>query len=277
VAKLESVKSNCNLRTVQCMVSTRYLTYSPDWAEVWNLIIPRSHSVRETDFLVWVFRKFARIPVNRVLDAGCGTGRTALELARRGYHVTGIDPYGSMLRVAKSNTRTAGLGVRFSRGSLEAPGLRGRYDAVYSILDPFNYLLTERSLSKALSKIHKLIRPGGVLIIDTMNFASLYTVFKKRYRVSAKGKDWSLQRRVRHEIDDVNMLWYHYESNAFKLKGKLHRWSERHLLRMWTFPELRTALEEQGFTKVLAFEAMKLGAKEAKRHADRLTIVANRM
>jgi hypothetical protein len=143
-------------------------------------------------------------------------------------------------------------------------------------LDPFNYLLTEHSLSKALSKIHKLIRPGGVLIIDTMNFASLYTVFKKRYRVSVKRKGWSLQKRVQHEIDDVNMLWYHYESNTFKLKGKLHRWSERHLLRMWTLPELRTALEEQGFTKVHAFEAMKPGAKEAKRHADRLTIVANR-
>jgi hypothetical protein len=109
-----------------------------------------------------------------------------------------------------------------------------------------------------------------------MNFASLYTVFKKRYRVSVKRKGWSLQKRVRHEIDDVNMLWYHYESNTFKLKGKLHRWSERHLLRMWTLPELRTALEEQGFTKVHAFEAMKPGAKEAKRHADRLTIVANR-
>jgi SAM-dependent methyltransferase len=258
------------------MVSTRYLTYSPDWAEAWNLIVPRSVTVREADFLVWTFREFARISVHRILDAGCGTGRTALELARRGYHVTGIDPYVSMLRVAKRNARTAGLDARFSRGSLESPGLRGRFDAVYSILDPFNYLLTERSLSKALSKIHKLIRPGGVLIIDTMNFASLYTVFKKRYRVSVKRKSWSLQKRVQHEIDDVNMLWYHYESNTFKLKGRPHRWSERHLLRMWTLPELRTALKEQGFTKVHAFEAMKPGAKEAKRHADRLTIVANR-
>jgi SAM-dependent methyltransferase len=259
------------------MVSTRYLTYSPDWAEAWNLMIPRSQTIRETNFLVWAFREFARISVHRVLDAGCGTGRIALELAERGYDVTGIDKYGSMVRVAKKNARRTGVKVRFSRGSLEAPGLKGRYDAVCSIQDPFNYLLTERSLSKALSKIHMLIRPSGVLIIDTMNFASLYTVFKKRYRVSVKGKNWSLQKRVRHEIDDVNMLWYHYESNAFKLKTKLLRWSERHLLRMWTLPELRTALEEHGFTKVHAFEAMKPRAKEAKRHANRLTIIANRM
>jgi hypothetical protein len=41
-------------------------------------------------------------------------------------------------------------------------------------------------------------------------------------------------------------------------------------------PRLRRALEEQGFTKVHAFEAMKPRAKEAKRHADRLTILASR-
>jgi len=61
------------------------------------------------------------------------------------------------------------------------------------------------------------------------------------------------------------------------LKGKAHRWSERHLLRMWTFPELRKALKEQGFTKIRLLEEIRPGAREAKHHADRLTIVANRM
>ena len=116
---------NASFVRFACMVSTRYLTYSRDWAEAWNLMIPRSQTVRETDFLVWAFREFARISVHRVLDAGCGTGRIALELAGRGYDVTGIDKYGSMVRVAKRNARRAGLGVRFSRGSLEAPGLGG--------------------------------------------------------------------------------------------------------------------------------------------------------
>jgi len=200
-----------------------------------------------------------------------------LQLARRDYDVTGIDKYGSMVSVAKRNARGAGLSVKFSRGSLEAPGLKGRYDAVYSIQDPFDYLLTERSLSKALSKIHMLIRPGGVLIIETMNFASLYGRFKKCYRISAKGRGWALQKRVRHEINDVNMLWYHYETNALKLKPRLRRWSERHVLRMWTFPELRNALEAQGFTKLRLFGEMKAGINEAERHANRLVIVANRV
>jgi 2-polyprenyl-3-methyl-5-hydroxy-6-metoxy-1,4-benzoquinol methylase len=37
----------------------------------------------------------------RVLDAGCGTGRVAIELARRGYEVVGVDSDASMLAVAR--------------------------------------------------------------------------------------------------------------------------------------------------------------------------------
>lgn len=40
-------------------------------------------------------------PGARVLDAGCGTGRVAVELARRGYAVTGVDSDASMLEVAR--------------------------------------------------------------------------------------------------------------------------------------------------------------------------------
>jgi SAM-dependent methyltransferase len=259
------------------MASTKTLTYSPSWAEAWNLLVPRSQTIRETRFLIWVFSKFARIPVHRVMDMGCGTGRIAVELTREGYDVTGIDKYSSMVRVAKRNARRAGLSIRFLRGSLETPGLKGRYDAVYSIQDPFNYLLTERSLSKALSKIHTLIRPGGLLVVEMMNFASLYGRYKKQYNTSTKGKDWSLQRRVRHEIDDVNMLWYHHESNLLKLNSKLERWSETHVLRMWTFPELRRTLELEGFTKVRLFGKMKPRIKEVNRHANRLVILASRI
>ena len=42
-------------------------------------------------------------PGSRVLDAGCGTGRVAIELARRGYDVVGVDSDASMLDVARAN------------------------------------------------------------------------------------------------------------------------------------------------------------------------------
>ncbi len=52
-------------------------------------------------------------PPLRVLDVGCGTGRHALEMARRGYHVVGIDVARSYLESAQSEARRRGLSIEF--------------------------------------------------------------------------------------------------------------------------------------------------------------------
>jgi len=58
-------------------------------------------------------------PPLRVLDVGCGTGRHALEMARRGYHVVGIDVARSYLEHAQSEAQRQELSIEFrlQRGS----------------------------------------------------------------------------------------------------------------------------------------------------------------
>ncbi|MBL8087088.1 MAG: methyltransferase domain-containing protein [Chthonomonas sp.] len=50
-------------------------------------------------------------PGARILDVGCGTGRHAIELARRGFSVVGVDFSGQMLFEAKRNAESAGVNV----------------------------------------------------------------------------------------------------------------------------------------------------------------------
>jgi len=64
-------------------------------------------------------------PRSRVLDAGCGTGRVALELARRGHLVTGVDNDPSMLAVARSRP-----GVRWLERDLAGLDLGEPFDLV---------------------------------------------------------------------------------------------------------------------------------------------------
>src|SRR5688572_16014470 len=64
-------------------------------------------------------------PGARVLDAGCGTGRVAVELARRGFDVTGADNDPSMLEVARRSD-----GVRWHDADLAALDLPERFDLV---------------------------------------------------------------------------------------------------------------------------------------------------
>lgn len=59
-------------------------------------------------------------PGMRILDMGCGTGRHAIELAKRGMHVTGVDLSTGMLDEARRKADAAGVGVEW----IEADGTR---------------------------------------------------------------------------------------------------------------------------------------------------------
>src|SRR5260370_36983393 len=66
-----------------------------------------------------------------VLDAGCGTGFLSLELAGRGYHVTGIDFAPEMLAAARRKAAEQGAAIRFEAARAEPlPFSPGRFDLV---------------------------------------------------------------------------------------------------------------------------------------------------
>lgn len=74
-------------------------------------------------------------PFGSALDLGCGTGHWAIELARRGWDVTGIDLVASAIKKARERAQKAGAAVRFIQGDVTAlrragvgPGIRFIWD-----------------------------------------------------------------------------------------------------------------------------------------------------
>ncbi|HZW84806.1 MAG TPA: class I SAM-dependent methyltransferase [Nitrososphaerales archaeon] len=245
-------------------------------AEAFNLIIPRTQTIQEVEFLTWAFRSFAKNRVHRTLDLGCGAGRIAVELASKGYSVTAIDKFPSMLAKARQNATVMGVRLDLLRTSLNDLKVSGHFDAAYSIQGPFSYVLTDDGLASSLTRVNAVLQPGGVLIIDVMNFASLYDRFKPVFRTTRKGKGWWVRRVVTNEIDGVNMLWHNNEENKMKLKGVTTLWHETHVFRMWTFPELKRHLLAAGFADIRLFGGLQARTKEATTKAPRLVTVAVR-
>ncbi|RJK98004.1 class I SAM-dependent methyltransferase [Vallicoccus soli] len=99
-------------------------------------------------------------PRSRVLDAGCGTGRVGIELARRGHEVTGVDLDASMLAEARADAPDLAW-VEADLAALELPG--PPYDAVVLAGNVVVYLTpaTERQVVRRLAA-H--LRPGGLLV-----------------------------------------------------------------------------------------------------------------
>jgi SAM-dependent methyltransferase len=59
-------------------------------------------------------------PYGPALDLGCGGGLWSIELARRGWQVTGVDLVPKALRTARERARKAGVEVRFVQGDIAA-------------------------------------------------------------------------------------------------------------------------------------------------------------
>jgi 2-polyprenyl-6-hydroxyphenyl methylase/3-demethylubiquinone-9 3-methyltransferase len=102
----------------------------------------------------------------RVIDVGCGGGFMSVALAHRGARVLGIDPSKGSLAAARAQAERAGVPLELAEGvgeSLPAPS--GEADAVVCV----DVLEHVKDLKQVVSELARVLRPGGVLLFDTIN------------------------------------------------------------------------------------------------------------
>lgn len=125
----------------------------------------------EVDFLV---EELGLREGDRVLDVGCGTGRHAVELAKRGFAVTGIDLSRGMLREAERHAEEEAVSVRFLHGDATADLPEGPFDAAVSLCEGAFGLLgrgddpVEQPLS-ILRGMSAALGEGGGLVVTVLN------------------------------------------------------------------------------------------------------------
>ncbi len=102
----------------------------------------------------------------RVLDVGCGGGLVAERLAALGYRVTGVDLSEGAVDAARRHARASGVEVDYHVGSAyELPVAPASIDMVV-VSDVLEHL---HDLPGAVAEMSRVLRPGGVLVFDTIN------------------------------------------------------------------------------------------------------------
>jgi len=100
------------------------------------------------------------------LDLGCGGGFMSEALAGRGACVVGLDPWDTVIRVARAHSEGSGLDIRYVVGAGESIPLDDNsMDRVVSV-DVLEHVL---DLRRVLAEIHRVLRPGGLFFFDTVN------------------------------------------------------------------------------------------------------------
>jgi SAM-dependent methyltransferase len=103
-----------------------------------------------------------------LLELGSGTGRHAIELARAGRQVSGIDASADMVAIANERIAAADAG-RLSFRTADATSFRdgGRYDAVIACFHVLNYMATPRALADAFATAAAHLPANGLFLFDS--------------------------------------------------------------------------------------------------------------
>ncbi len=129
------------------------------------------NTLKEVDFII---EELQLPPDSSILDIGCGTGRHAIELARRGYKVTGVDISSGMLAEAEKVTRKESIEVTWIHADATKFTSPSLFDAALCLCEGAFCLLTvdddplEHDLS-ILRNVYASLKPGARLIMTTLN------------------------------------------------------------------------------------------------------------
>jgi ubiquinone/menaquinone biosynthesis C-methylase UbiE len=124
----------------------------------------------------------------KVLDVGCGTGRHAIELTKRGYKVIGIDLSESQLKRAREKAKEQKVEVDFQKHDARSLPFKGEFDLAIMLCEGgFSLMETDEMNFEILKNATKALKDNGKFIFTTLNgLFPLFHSVKEFYESAAK-------------------------------------------------------------------------------------------
>jgi SAM-dependent methyltransferase len=217
--------------------------FNQDYDRVYFPTFTPERNAAEADFIEAELHLPAK---GKVLDLACGHGRHALELAKRGYRVTGLDIEARYIDMARQAAKEKDLAnVEFILGDMRDSHFESWFDAGFCYFTSFGYFSDDDNM-RVLEHTAKALVPGGHFLIETVN------------------RDWTI-----HRVENQPRRWDEPEPDFFILEdisfnahtSRIHtkrlifdhgaRRSVEYDIKLYTHAELDDMLEEAGL-KVIA-------------------------
>ncbi|SDD42845.1 class I SAM-dependent methyltransferase [Sporomusa acidovorans] len=107
-------------------------------------------------------------PGQSILDLYCGYGRHAIELAKQGFEVTGVDATQDFLDIAAQKAQEANVNITFTKEDMRELNYVQNFAAVINMFAAFGYF-TDDENANIIKLVVKALQPNGLFLIDLLN------------------------------------------------------------------------------------------------------------
>lgn len=190
--------------------------------------------------------------VSLACDLGCGTGTTALALARRGIRMFAVDLSPGMCRLAREKAARAGLPVAVLCADMRRFKLPEKVDLVLSEGDALNHVARKSDLRAVAKAVARALNPGGFFFFDINNRAGFKRYWTGVFWIEKPGIVVAMRNGndYRHDRAWTDVEWF------VKERTLLWRRHQEHVEEVcWNREEIRSAMREAGFDRLRAFDA----------------------
>lgn len=216
------------------------------YAAYYDLLYQDKDNAAEVDYIENLIRRY-HPAANSILDLGCGTGRHAKLLAKKGYAVVGVDQSEEMLDLARQDADSACL--RFCCGDVADFHGNTDFDVVTALFHVLDYQTSQQALTNTLDNVARQLLPGGLFIFDCWYGPAVLRQFPA-VRTKRMESDRLAVTRIAEPVMDPrkNIVEVHYQIFARdKITEQLTVFNEKHVLRYLFEPEITELLNTRGF------------------------------
>lgn len=211
--------------------------------EMWEKAVTSEWTMQEVSFLI---DTLAIQPGAKLLDSPCGYGRHAIELARKGYPVAGIDISAEYIQQLNCRVAIEPLPIQVIYGNILTAEIGDDYDGAYCMGNSFGYFDYE-GMNTFVGKVAKALKSGARFVINSgMVAESILPNFPKTGHYVLQGLT----------MDIYNEYLIGESCMSTKLTYTKSDWTEMHHFKhyVYTLSDIKRLLKEHNLHTVAVYK-----------------------
>lgn len=224
--------------------------YTGRTAELYDLVYEDKPYKQEVDFLIRQMSREGRTSGLKILDLACGTGSHAVELARRGHCVIGLDLSSDMIAIAAKKKRQARVPVIFAVGDMTQLPFSdsAKFDVCVCLFDSIGFVQTNDRIVQTMAGVRNALNSDGAFIFEFWHAPAMIRDYEP-YRVRTSRTDHGELLRISHTRLDIASQTAEVAHTLLELRddGTFDRHDALHTNRFFLVQEMSQLLGTSGF------------------------------